>query len=157
MGREITAVSAHGANLVHTALATVGDVDTGVTVLWFEGGGMGVTEWNRFSVYGYDTFAEVQGSEGAVRVDVPPRTQVLTLTRAGESHEYPLGFPDRFGPAYCAEIAAFARAVREGRPASPGVEDARWALHVALCARESFERGATVQVPPLAPLAARRD
>jgi predicted dehydrogenase len=149
MGREVARVTAHGATLVHQPLATVGDVDTCVTVLEFQGGGLGVCEWNRFAVYGYDAWAEVQGPEGALRLGGLQQTALLALGRAGVSHDTMPGFLERFHDAYRAELAAFVGALREGRPASPGVEDARRALQIALRARESFQQGRTLDVAAL--------
>lgn len=152
MGDEIVRVSAHGAILLHEHLTALGDIDTCATVLTFAGGALGLTEWNRCSSYGYDVFAEVVGSEATLRIGSLQRTAVLMLSPAGVTHDTAPWFAERFGDAYRAELEAFAAAVREGRPASPGIGDARVSLNVALRARESFQQARTLDVPPLDPL-----
>src|SRR5205807_1859133 len=68
MGREVVDVTANGATLLHAEVAAAGDIDTCATVLTFDDGTLGLTEWNRIASYGYDVFAEVMGSDGALRI-----------------------------------------------------------------------------------------
>ena len=97
-------------------------------------------------------FAEVQGSEGTLRLggtQVQP-LQVLAGGRAGR--ELVAGFGQRFAAAFRAELQAFVDALIAGQPPRPGVEDARRALQLALCARQSCAEQRPIDVPPLPPL-----
>ena len=152
---EITAVSATGAALVHQALRTVGDMDTCTSVLWLSDSAMALTEWSRFTPCGYDVGVEVIGTSGtvALRPINASRSEVVV----GRSHERVPQLFDVFGEAFTAAIEAFLAAVRHRRPAEPGVEDARRALHVALTARaSSISDGARLDVPCLPPLECRQ-
>jgi scyllo-inositol 2-dehydrogenase (NAD+) len=155
VGQEVERVSAHGATLMHHQLTALGDVDTCATVLSFAGGALGLTEWNRIACYGYDVFAEVLGDEGALRVGGLQRTSVVTLSRAGATHDVTPWFADRFGEAYCAEVEAFAESVLSGGRATPGIEDARRSLQIACAARDAYRTGAAIDIPALAPLVAQ--
>lgn len=152
LGREVVRVTAQGATLMHHHLTVLGDIDTCATTLVFEGGALGLTEWNRCSPYGYDVRAEVIGTEGALQIGSVRRGDVTLLNESGATVETTPWFAERFGEAYRAEIEAFVDAVREGHAASPGIEDARRSLLVALTARASYERGVTREVPELPPL-----
>jgi myo-inositol 2-dehydrogenase/D-chiro-inositol 1-dehydrogenase/scyllo-inositol 2-dehydrogenase (NAD+) len=60
---------------------------------------------------------------------------------------------DEFGDAYAAQLDGFARAIKSKTPATPGIEDARTALYLALSARASFETGGKINtISPLKPL-----
>ena len=149
---EVVRVRAHGVNLVYPDLAAIGDVDTCVTLLDFAGGGLAVCEWNRFAGYGEDVSAEVQGAEGTLRLG-GTQTRPLQVLSAGSSRrELVGGFGQRFAAAFRAELQAFVDALQAGRPPQPGIEDARRALQIALCARRSFAEQRAIDVPPLSPL-----
>ncbi len=154
MGQEVLRVRAHGANLVYPELATINDLDTCVTLLDFAGGGLGITEWNRFAGYGEDVYAEVQGTEGTLRIGGTQERPVLTLAAGRASRELIGGFGQRFAGAFRDELQAFVDALRAGEEPRPGVEDARRALQIALCARQSFAARRAIDVPPLALLLA---
>lgn len=152
LGDEVVRVRAHGVNLVYPDLAAIGDVDTCVTLLDFAGGGLAVCEWNRFAGYGEDVSAEVQGAEGTLRLG-GTQTRPLQVLSAGSSRrELVGGFGQRFAAAFRAELQAFVDALQAGRPPQPGIEDARRALQIALCARRSFAEQRAIDVPPLSPL-----
>ena len=155
MGREVTRVSAHGACLVHHDLAAVNDIDTCVSVLSFDGGGMGVTEWNRFAGYGEEIAAEVQGSLGTLRIGGLLQAPLLTIADGRASRILTAGFGQRFAQAFCDELCAFVAALRAGQALTPDAEDARWALRIALAARASFTSGAPVEVAPVESLLAQ--
>ena len=155
MGDEIARLTAHGATLLHERLTALGDVDTCVTILNFRGGAMGIAEWNRCASYGHDVCAEELGSEATLRIGKLQQTDVLVLSRSGVTHDTVPWFAERFAAAYRAEVEAFCVAIRDNSPASPGVEDARIALSVALRARDSFHRGESLDVATVEPLTPR--
>ena len=53
---------------------------------------------------------------------------------------------DVFRDSYAAEIDAFALAIKNDTTPTPGIEDARIALHLALLARQSFEESKVIKV-----------
>lgn len=152
MDRQVEALCATGATLVHKGLSQVGDIDTCSTSLFLGGEAMALTEWSRYAAYGYDIGVEVVGTAGVVQLGGTRDAAVVVHRRSQRS---PTVF-DVFGDAYRDSLAGFLAAVRDGVPARPGVEDARAALHIALLARASFQAGSRLtEVPPLPALRRR--
>jgi inositol 2-dehydrogenase len=146
MGDEVARVYTETAALVYPELTTVGDVDNAQIALKFANGGVGNIEVSRTARYGYDIRAEVVGTEGTLQVGYLQETAVLTMTSAGVRHDVVPHFPQRFGPAYTAQIASFADCVREGKPPLVTAEDARAALQAAIAATRSQHEGLPVSV-----------
>lgn len=137
MGREITSLSATGAALVYPGLAQVGDVDTCATTLFFENNAMAMLEWSRYATYGYDIGAEIIGTEGMIRIGREQASSVAIYHKKGDVQSV----FDVFADAYAAEIDGFAQSIAAAKPTTPGIEDARIALNLALLARNSYEAG----------------
>jgi scyllo-inositol 2-dehydrogenase (NAD+) len=146
MGDEVLRVYTETAALVYPELTTVGDVDNAQIALKFANGGVGNIEVSRTARYGYDIRAEVVGTEGTLQVGYLQETAVLTMTSAGVRHDVVPHFPQRFGPAYTAQIASFADCVREGKSPLVTSEDARAALQAAIAATRSQHEGLPVSV-----------
>lgn len=146
LGKEVEKLSATGGALVYRDLAMVGDIDTCTTTLFMEGGTMAMTEWSRYATYGYDIGMEIVATEGMVQIG-RKQTSSVNIFRRNENGSSVF---DVFADAYKAEIDGFITAIKQGSPMTPGVEDARIALQLALGARESFETGNTlIQFQPL--------
>lgn len=145
-GDEIQRVYTETAALVYPELTTVGDVDNAQITLRFNSGALGNIEVSRTAKYGYDIRGEVVGTEGALQIGYLQETAVLTLTKAGVRHDVVPHFPERFGPAYTAQIAAFVGCVRDDRPPTVTAQDARAALQAAIAATRSQHSGQAVTV-----------
>ena len=143
---EVREVVAYGAVRTDPRVAELGDVDTAITVLFFENGAQGVIENSRRSVYGYDIRTEVFGEGGKIVVDAVPKTPTWRFREGGLEADHYHFFMDRFKEAYEAELRAFVEAVLEARPPSPGPEDALAALRIALAATRSLREGRPVAV-----------
>lgn len=143
-GLEVTSVQATGAALVHSDLDGVGDVDVCMTTLWLGGRAMGCLEWNRFSTTGHEVGVEIIGTQGTLQLGRPRRSPIVvrrTTARTGT-------LVAAFGPAYRASMLGFIAAIANGETTSPGIEEARCAMQLALLARESFDQaGAVIPVP----------
>jgi predicted dehydrogenase len=149
IGREVHQISAFGGNLVHSKDAMHGDLDTCFTILTFEDETCALLEWSRYAAYGYDVYSEVVGTDGALRIGSLRHMPLVSLTKQGAAADILPSFQVRFSEAYRDELQAFARSILVGTPVTPNAEDARWALHIALQAKKSFEQGRTIQVPSL--------
>lgn len=147
--KEVTKLSATGAALVYSDLEKFNDIDTSTTTLFLGDKAMAMTEWSRYATYGYDIAAEIIGTEGIIQIG---HEQTSPVSIRGRNDKGRTVF-DEFGDAYASEIEGFVKAIQDGKPATPGIEDARIALHLALHARMSFEAGnKLLAVEALAPL-----
>ncbi len=151
MDREVVKLSATGAALVHTELAKFSDIDTCATTLFLENNAMAITEWSRYATYGYDIGAEIVCTEGVIQIG-RDRTAPIFIKHRDDNAP---GVFEEFAPAYAAELEGFAQAIIDDEPTTPGIEDARIALHLALLARDSFEQGKVIEVATLKPLEKR--
>ncbi len=148
-GTEVEKLSATGAVLVYSDLANFGDIDTCSTTLFMKDGAMAMTEWSRYATYGYDVGMEIICSEGVARIGRADTSPVAVYHK----NEMAPSVFEVFADAFKAEVEGFLSAIVERRPMSPGVEDARIALQLALAARVSLESGSKlVDITPLAPL-----
>ena len=142
---EVEELAAWGTVRVDPRIKELGDVDTATTLLRFRNGALGVLENSRRAVYGYDIRTEVFGATGKLVVDAVPRTPVWSYREGGIGADHYRFFMDRFREAYRLEVEAFFRALDEGRPPSPGPEDAIESLRLALAATRSLREGRPVK------------
>lgn len=146
MTDDIERVYAEVAALVYPELREVGDVDTAMINLRFNGGGLGNIEVSRTAIYGYDIQCEVVGAKGTIQVGYLRETPILVLTKAGVTHDVVPHFPQRFGPAYTKQIEHFVECLMTGKTPMVGAADARAALQVGLAATLSQHEGRIVYV-----------
>ncbi len=146
MNDEIERVYSETSSLVYPELRTVGDIDTAMITLKFAQGGLGNIEVSRTAIYGYDIQCNIIGTKGALQVGYLQQTPVLTLTKDGVLHDVIPGFPQRFGPAYIAQIEHFVECLRTDQAPSVTAQDARAALQASLAATRSQHEGRIVNV-----------
>jgi myo-inositol 2-dehydrogenase/D-chiro-inositol 1-dehydrogenase len=138
-GREVIEVFAAGSVLVDEMFRRHDDVDMTALVLVLEGGVLASITGARANPLGYDHRTEVIGSRDAVCAGWTERTPLRSADPDGGAapvDPFP-AFPDRFGPAYRAEVEAFVALCRgEGSNRCPG-GSALDALRVAVAADRS--------------------
>jgi inositol 2-dehydrogenase len=145
---EVVEVSAFGAALSDPALAEIGDLDTAVVVLRFEGGALGVIDNSRAAGYGYECSTEVLGTRATVRIDHPQALHYQWRTPGWAAQPLVRDFEQRFPLAYALELEAFAACVREDRPPAVTGEDALAAFDLAVAADRAWRSGRTVRLTP---------
>jgi inositol 2-dehydrogenase len=146
MNDEVERVYAETASLVYPELTDVGDVDNAMMTLKFEKGGLGNVEVSRTASYGYDIQCNVIGSKGALQIGYLQETPVVLFNREGAHYDIVPHFPQRFGPAYTAQIVHYLECLRDQKPTSITTKDARAALQIALAATKSQHEGRVVKV-----------
>lgn len=146
MGDKIQRVYTEWASLVYPELLDVGDVDNAMINVRFEKGGLGNVEVSRTAHYGYDIQTNVIGTKGALQIGYLQHTPVLLLNREGARHDVVPHFPERFGPAYTAQIDHYIQCLREQKAPSVTPQDARAALQAAIAATRSQHEGRVVYV-----------
>jgi len=127
-----------------------GLLDTAVVVVRFDNGAVGTAEACFEAAYGYDVRGEVFGSRGMATMGDGRRTGMVFSGKSGQLAETVRSDQELLSAAYVAELAAFVDAVRHGKPAPVGGEDARSALEIALAAAQSVETGRPVLIEELA-------
>jgi len=147
-GRDVIEVYAAGSVLVDDMFRRHGDVDMTALVLVLDGGVLASITGARANPLGYDHRTELIGSRDAVCAGWTERTPLRSADPSGVRSAvdpYP-AFPDRFGPAYRAEVEAFVALARgEGDNGSPG-SAALEALRVAVAADRSLAEHRPVAV-----------
>lgn len=143
---DVVRVQTEAHSLVYPELLTVGDVDTAMINLKFARGGVGNIEATRTAAYGYDIRCEVVGTDGTLAIGYLQETPVLTMTKAGITHDVVPHFPQRFGAAYTTQIEHFVDCLTTGQPPKVTIADARAALQAAIAATVSMTEGRIVTV-----------
>ncbi len=136
---EVREVHAWGATLAFPDLARVGDVDSAVVSLRFEGGAVGALQFAR-SASAEDVRTEVVGQNGSIAIGARPTARPVAAGTSWGSG------PLRFDAAYAAELRSFVAAILRDRPVEVGGDDSLAALRIALAARRSMETGRVVEV-----------
>jgi myo-inositol 2-dehydrogenase / D-chiro-inositol 1-dehydrogenase len=143
---DVIEVSAWGAVRFHPDAEEFDDIDTATTLLRFASGALGVVENSRRAVYGYDIVTEAFGENGKIVIQAEPKTPLREYNKDGYRLDHYHFFMDRFGPAFRAELEAFFQAVSNGKPPSPGPNDALESLKIALAATRSLKEGRSVKL-----------
>jgi myo-inositol 2-dehydrogenase/D-chiro-inositol 1-dehydrogenase len=139
-GREVVEVYAAGSVLVDDMFRRHNDVDTTALVLQLDGGALASITGARANPLGYDHRTEVIGSRDALCAGWTERTPLRSADRTGVPEPVApfRAFPERFGPAYSAEVDAFVALCRgDGENRSPG-RSALEALRIAVAADTSL-------------------
>ncbi|MGM0777949.1 MAG: inositol 2-dehydrogenase [Bacillota bacterium] len=143
---EVTSVSAHGKVLKYPFMKKYGDVDQSLTYIEFASGAAGDVEASRNAYYGYDIRAEIIGTEGSIFIGNLRQHDIQVLTKAGNTHDILPDFPTRFADAYTFELEDFFRVIAENATPRVTVDDGVKALEIAYAARESYEKGQTIDL-----------
>ena len=143
---EVEEIHAWGTVLFDETFSKAKDIDTAVAMLRFANGALGVIETARHSNWGYDIRTEVAGAAAKVVVEAPQKTPLLFAKDFGSRYDHFENFPDRFEAAYRIEMESFFSALLEGRPVTPGPEDALETLRLGLAAAKSWRENRPVKI-----------
>lgn len=146
MADDVERVQTEAHALVYPELLGVGDVDTAMINIKFRRGGVGNIEASRTAIYGYDIRCEVVGTQGTIAIGYLMEHPVLVMTKAGVTHDVVPHFPQRFGPAYTAQIEHFVECLRDQKPPRVTIADARAALQASIAATVSMREQRIVTV-----------
>lgn len=132
-GRDVTHVSAAGANRGADFFRAAGDVDTASALLTLADDTLAVVSCGRYNGAGYDVRLELLGSAGGICAGLD---QTMPLSSAERGAAFPRGpahrgFMDRFRDAYVAELAAFTELVAGRAPSRCTPRDALAASQIA--------------------------
>jgi len=124
--------------------------DNAVVTVRFASGALGTIDGTCPAGYGYDARMEVLGTDGLLVVGHNQSTALLEF-RARGTAEMPTyaSWPERFEPAYRAELASFVASVLTGSAPEVGAADGRAAVAAVRAANQSWLEGRPVLVASL--------
>ncbi|WP_461188625.1 Gfo/Idh/MocA family protein [Arthrobacter sp. Z4-13] len=141
-GSDPVEVFAAGSTLAEPRLAAYRDVDTSAVTLRLASGALVQIDCTRRIGYGYDERIEVLGSTGMAEARRHRNGNVARYS-AGKITDDGLhpGWFERVKPTYAAALAAFVKALEDGTPVSPSLEDGLKAQAIAEAATHSLATG----------------
>lgn len=145
---EVEKVYVEGRALIYPEFKEFEDVDVAFTTLSFKNGGIGSIENSRRSGYGYDTWVEIVGSEGTLRIGYLCQRRFFLLKGSRVSHDVVSSWQQRFKEAFINEMKHFIDCIINHKtPIVSGI-DAKKALEIALAATKSCREGIPVTLDP---------
>jgi len=140
-------VFATGTIAMHPGLAPHGDVDNGLALVDFEGGGRAVFYASRTFAHGHETQTEVIGTAGKLLVGHDAaRDRIVTSDSAGVRFSSTGDFFERFGDAFLHEMNAFVAACRGEAALGLTLSDATEATRIGLAITRSLRSGQAEKV-----------
>ena len=143
----MTEVYAKANVLVDPAIGQAGDVDTAVTILYFENGAIGTIDNSRQAVYGYDQRLEVFGSEGMVEIGNDTHDTHTYYNKEGSKGPLPLDFfMDRYVESYAIEMEAFIKALLNNEKVPVPGREGLISVAIGLAAKKSVSENRPVKL-----------
>lgn len=147
LGSEIKTVWAIGGAFKYPAFASVGDADNVMTTCVFENGAMAVINASRTAMHGHDTYTEVVGTLGSLRIGRPAAlNRVEIYDQYGVRQECVETFWDRFEAAFLLMTEDFIDCILTGRKPELVLADATQATRGASAFTDSFKMGGLVTI-----------
>lgn len=144
---RVERVYATGTIAMHPGLAPHGDVDNGLAMVDFEGGGRAVFYASRTFAHGHETQTEVIGTDGKLLVGHgAARDRVVSSDRHGTHHVSVADFFERFREAFLLEMGAFVAACRGEAPLQLTLSDATEATRIGQAITRSLRHGGVEKV-----------
>lgn len=125
--------------LIHPELKDQGLLDTAVVTVTFDNGAIATAEANFQAVYGYDVRAEVFGSAGMLTAGDIRTSSMVKYTENGGHFQTSRYDQDLLYDAYVSELKDFVECVRSNETPKATIQDAKWALAMALASIESYK------------------
>ena len=144
---DLKTVFAIGGAFAHPEFAEAGDADNVLATCVMENGTMASIQASRTAMHGHDTFTEIVGTEGSLRIGRPPSLNRVEISdRHGVRRECLKTFYDRFEDAFVIQMQDFIDCLIEGRRPELTLRDAIEATRGAMALTESFREKRVVEV-----------
>ncbi|MEM9723639.1 MAG: Gfo/Idh/MocA family oxidoreductase [Bacteroidota bacterium] len=153
LGSEVKQVFSTGGAFKYPEFAEVNDADNVLSTCVFEDGSMAQLIASRTAAHGHDTYTEIVGTEGILRIGRPSAsTRVQIMDRHGARYECVSTFYDRFKDAFLLMTQEFISYILENKAPKLTLRDATQATRVASAMTESLFLGkGLVQLEAIAP------
>ena len=137
---EIKTVWSVGGAYKYPAFKEAGDADHVMSTCVFENNTMAVINAGRTAMQGHDTYTEITGTHGSLRIGRPAaKNRVEIYDKHGIRKECVETFWDRFETAFLLMTQDFISCIREGRQPELSLTDARQATQAAIAFTKSFK------------------
>ena len=147
LGANVQTVWAIGGAFKYPGFAEVGDADNVMSTCQFDDGGMAVINASRTAMHGHDTYTEVVGTEGALRIGRPAGiNRVEIYDQYGARKECLETFWDRFEEAFLLMIEDFVDCLVNKRKPELNIRDATEATRTTTAMTASFKSGQLTQI-----------
>ena len=147
---EPLSVHALTSSLAFPEFGQIGDADNAIVICEFVGGKIGVLQANRCAAHGHNTFTEIYGTKGILRIGFHPTwADVEILDAHGQRGECVYTFFDRFSEAFRLEVREFIRCIDEQSRSSICYRDGVQATKIAEACTRSMKQKRTVQLAEL--------
>ena len=146
---EVKSVYSVAGTLAYPEMKTIGDVDNGITNIYFENGDLGVVDLCRNGIYGYDIRTEIVGTKGTLNIGYLRETPLLVMTKDRITHDTVPFFMERFGEAYLAQLKDFVENILHDKEPSVSSIDGMAALQIGLAATLSMRENRPIEVQKL--------
>lgn len=142
LGSEAERVWAIGDSYEYPEFKEINDAETGVALVKFKNGAMGIFVAGRNCAHGYHIETEIIGTRGTLRIGtIPEKNLVTVFDHTGAIRECSEGFLERFEQAYLSEVEEFINCIIEKSQPKVTVEDGVNSTALAYACKESFETG----------------
>ena len=140
IGAEMASVHAVGGSFKYRAFEEVGDADNVMTNCVFADGRMAVIFGSRTAKHGHDTYTEIVGTEGSLRIGRPSyMNRVEIYDQHGARKECLTNFWDRFKEAFLLMTEDFINCVINDLEPQTSIHDAIQATAAATAFTQSFK------------------
>ncbi|MDH3651493.1 MAG: Gfo/Idh/MocA family oxidoreductase [Saprospiraceae bacterium] len=147
LGSEIASVHSIGEAYKFPIFGELGDADNVMSTCVFENGSMAVINASRTAAHGHDTYTEVIGTEGTLRIGRPAsKNRVEIYDQHGARRECVETFWDRFEDAFFRMTTHVVDCVQQSHPLAFKLSDATQATRVAEAFTTSFKTGKLVNL-----------
>lgn len=147
LGGEVVEVDAAGTNFKHKEFEQFNDTESGIAMLKFDNGKLGLLHVGRTAPHGYHTETEIVCTDAQLRVSgIPWKNRLAIFDSTGAVQPIIEDFPQRFEEAYLLEMKEFIDCIRENRKPGLTVYDGTKATVVAYAITESFRTGKPVKI-----------
>ncbi len=147
LGGEIASVWSIGGAYKYPAFGEAGDADNVMSTCYFDNGTMAVINASRTAMVGHDTYTEVVGTLGTLRIGRPAnKNRVEIYDQYGARQECVETFWDRFEEAFLLMATDFIDCLVNNRKPELTLADARQATIAAEAFTTSFEQKELVKI-----------
>jgi len=139
LNSEFTHVYSIGGSYKHEVFAQMGDADNVLTIGKMDNGTMAQIIASRTAAHGHDTYTEITGTEGTLRIGRPAgRNHVEIYDAHGARREIMATFLERFSDSFEFQIQTFINNVQQGNRMPLSLRDALEATRVGVAMTKSF-------------------